>query len=120
MADTRRTAQHESYADSSELVAQVTCDPARSSRSRLLFPTNLLPYAMEPIQRILIPMESKEQKQASGDQVEYLKGCPICEHSNPQLERELCAFAQLLFDIWLAKKNGNENHEADADVDKGR
>ena len=33
--------------------------------------------------------------------LEYLKGCPACEHNDPILERELQAFAQLLFDIYL-------------------
>lgn len=64
-------------------------------------------------------MSSNEEKPISGRGVEYLKGCPVCEHSNPQLERELHAFAQLLFDIWLDRQNGNENHEANAGIDKG-
>ncbi len=74
---------------------------------------------MEPIQWILILMASNEPTQASESGLKYLKGCPMCEHSNPQLERELHAFAQLLFDIWLAKQNGNENHDVDAGIDKG-
>jgi hypothetical protein len=74
---------------------------------------------MEPIQLILILMASNEPKQVSENGLEYLKGCLMCEHSNPQLERELHAFAQLLFDIWLAKQNGNENHEGVAGIDKG-
>jgi hypothetical protein len=64
-------------------------------------------------------MASNEPKPVSENGLEYLKGCPMCEHSNPQLERELHAFAQLLFDIWLAKQNGNGNHDADAGIDKG-
>jgi hypothetical protein len=36
--------------------------------------------------------------------MEYRKGCPACEHSDPELERELRAFAQLLLDIYLDKK----------------
>ena len=36
--------------------------------------------------------------------LEYRKGCPACEHSDPELERELQAFAQLLLDIYLAKR----------------
>ena len=64
-------------------------------------------------------MASNEPKQVSKNELEYLKGCPMCEHSNPQLERELHTFARLLFDIWLAKQNGNENHDADAGIDKG-
>lgn len=64
-------------------------------------------------------MASNEQKQVSENGLEHLKGCPMCEHSNPQLERELHAFAQLLFDIWLARQNGNEDREAEGGIDKG-
>ncbi len=35
------------------------------------------------------------------DELEYKKGCPACEHTNPALERELRAFAQLFFEIYL-------------------
>jgi hypothetical protein len=40
----------------------------------------------------------------SNGTLKYRKGCPACEHSNPELERELQAFAQLLLDIHLAKR----------------
>lgn len=45
--------------------------------------------------------------------VEYRKGCPACEHSDPELERELQAFAQLLFDIYIDKKQreGGQNED---------
>lgn len=33
--------------------------------------------------------------------MEYRKGCPACDHTDPQLERELKAFAQLLVDSYL-------------------
>jgi len=56
-----------------------------------------------------MPMEGHKEKQASGSGVEHLKGCPVCEHSDPQLERELHAFAQLLFDIWLSRQNGGKD-----------
>ena len=36
--------------------------------------------------------------------LEFRKGCPVCEHSDPELERELQVFAQLLLDIHLAKR----------------
>ena len=64
-------------------------------------------------------MKGDEQKQAPKARVEYLKGCEVCEHNNPQLERELNAFAQLLFDIWLSRRNGTENLEPDRGIDKG-
>jgi hypothetical protein len=33
--------------------------------------------------------------------VEFKKGCPACEHTNPRLEQELDQLAQLLFDAYL-------------------
>ena len=33
--------------------------------------------------------------------MEHRKGCPACEHTNPQLEQELDALAQLLFDAYI-------------------
>lgn len=49
---------------------------------------------------------------------EFLKGCPMCEHSDSELERELRTFAQLLFDIYLAKRVGRETQPLRPDVDK--
>jgi hypothetical protein len=61
-------------------------------------------------------MENDEHRQASENSVEHLKGCPICENSDPQLEHELHAFAQLLFDIWLARQDGEESRNQDAGI----
>jgi len=36
--------------------------------------------------------------------MEFKKGCPACEHSDPQLEREMEQLAQLLFDAYLEEK----------------
>ena len=33
--------------------------------------------------------------------MEFQKGCPVCERIDPELERELQALAQLLFDAYL-------------------
>jgi hypothetical protein len=33
--------------------------------------------------------------------MEYRKGCPACDHTDPQLERELQALAELLVDSYL-------------------
>ena len=46
--------------------------------------------------------ETNGHIETNGESVEYRKGCPACEHSDPELERELQALAQLLFDIYLA------------------
>jgi hypothetical protein len=33
--------------------------------------------------------------------MEYRKGCPACDHTDPELERELRALAQLLVDAYI-------------------
>lgn len=42
--------------------------------------------------------------------MEFRKGCPACEHTNPQLERELQALAQLLVDSYLEDCGIPVNH----------
>lgn len=64
-------------------------------------------------------MDNHERSPSFGNKVDHLKGCPICERSDPQLERELHAFAQLLFDIWLARQSADENPAPSAGIDKG-
>ena len=64
-------------------------------------------------------MANHEQNSASTSGIEKLPGCPICDRSDAQLERELHAFAQLLFDIWLAKQEENRSANADTAIDKG-
>jgi hypothetical protein len=49
--------------------------------------------------------------------LEYRKGCPACEHSDPELERELQAFAQLLLDIYLAKRAKKRDLEPSPGID---
>lgn len=46
--------------------------------------------------------------------LEFVKACPACEHTDPELERELQAFAQLLFDIYLEsyELKGSESDRA--------
>lgn len=55
---------------------------------------------------ILLRMAEKnlEQPPNVGDAVEYQKGCPLCDHSDPDLERELVAWAQLLWDHFSSKR----------------
>jgi hypothetical protein len=48
--------------------------------------------------------ENKEHESTLNSGVEVRKGCPACEHSDPELERELQAFAQLLLEIYLDKR----------------
>jgi hypothetical protein len=49
--------------------------------------------------------------------LEYRKGCPACEHSDPILERELQAFAQLIFDIYLADRKMEQQRDRSAGID---
>jgi hypothetical protein len=57
--------------------------------------------------------ENLEQSSAQGDRVGYQKGCPLCEHSDPDLERELVAWAELLWDHFSSKRK----NDASADID---
>lgn len=57
--------------------------------------------------------ENLEQPPALGEAIEYQKGCPLCEHSDPELERELVAWAQLLWDHFSSKRKS----AAPVDVD---
>ena len=59
-------------------------------------------------------MEPKEEN--SGPK--HLKGCPICECSDPELERELQAFAQLLLDIYIDKKQREGDQKNDGKLEK--
>jgi hypothetical protein len=56
---------------------------------------------------------NKEHTRGSGP--EFLKGCPVCEHSDPELERELRAFGQLLLEIHLAKRKIARESKKDGD-----
>lgn len=57
--------------------------------------------------------ENPEQPPALGEAIEYQKGCPLCEHSDAELERELVAWAQLLWDHFSSKRKS----AAPVDVD---
>lgn len=45
----------------------------------------------------------KENKAETACGPGYGDSCPVCEHADPQLEGELQAFAQLLFEIHVAR-----------------
>lgn len=36
--------------------------------------------------------------------MEFKKGCPACEHTDPELEREIYALAKLLVDSYLEEQ----------------
>lgn len=63
-------------------------------------------------------MDQHDQKNPAGSDVEFVKGCPICERSDPQLERELQEFAQLLFEITLADQMSRHAGDRHGDIDK--
>jgi hypothetical protein len=50
--------------------------------------------------------------------LKYRKGCLACEHSDPELERELQAFAQLLFDIYIDKKKRKNDQKSDGELEE--
>ena len=56
-------------------------------------------------------------KTPQGD-AEFVKGCPLCEHTDPQLERELEDFARMLFEIMLADEKGGREDRRSGGVDK--
>lgn len=72
--------------------------------------------AFRPILRFM-QSEMNGRVEAKSESVEYRKGCPACEHSDPELERELQAFAQLLFDIYLAKCEKTQESGPGAGID---
>ena len=49
--------------------------------------------------------------------MEYLPGCPLCEHNDSELERELQALAQFLLDMYVAKQNTEESLEPNERLD---
>lgn len=59
--------------------------------------------------------EHLEQSPTHGYTVEFQKGCPLCEHSDPELERELVAWAQLLWDHFSSKRKDTAPAEVDSD-----
>jgi hypothetical protein len=52
--------------------------------------------------------------------MESRKGCPACEHTDPELEREIQALAQLLFDAYLLNPMNADAHTSPSidDLDK--
>lgn len=46
-------------------------------------------------------MEQTHNEKVQPGEVEFVKGCPLCEHSDPQLERDMEEFAQMLFEVMI-------------------
>jgi len=61
--------------------------------------------------------EVNMEGETHGGSLQYRKGCPACEHSDPELERELQAFAQLLLDIYLSRRAKERLPDSGAGLD---
>ena len=64
-------------------------------------------------------MEDDVNKEATAHDgsFQYRKGCPACEHSNPELERDLQTFAQLFLDIYLATRAKEQQSDSGTGID---
>jgi hypothetical protein len=51
--------------------------------------------------------------------VEYVKGCPLCERSDAELERVFGEFAQWLYGVMRADQRKKRQSPQSADVDNG-
>lgn len=49
-------------------------------------------------------MEQIHRDLSPESDVEFQKGCPVCERSDPELERLLEEFARWLYEVMLADK----------------
>jgi hypothetical protein len=56
--------------------------------------------------------DNKSEAGGRSDPV-YREGCPVCEHTDPELERELRVFADLLLDIYIADHGRIDNRTHD-------
>ena len=54
---------------------------------------------------MLLPMRISDAQDEQDDDflLEFMPGCPLCAHSDPELERELKALAQIVFDAILQR-----------------
>lgn len=48
-------------------------------------------------------------------EIEFVKGCSLCEHSDPELEREFEEFARWLYEVMLADQKGRLGDSTDVD-----
>jgi len=86
----------------------------RIAATRCAWYTTFFPYWWPVAGCILTRMDETQATQGDRD-IEFVKGCPLCEHTDPELERDLEEFAQLLFDIMLAEQEGKEKQTGDGD-----
>lgn len=81
-----------------------------------------LSYISPSFPSILRRMLERDAKQnpKEVEAIEYRKGCPLCEHSDPELERELQSWAQLLYDHFSSRQWDAKAYGAAPFVDSGR
>ena len=80
-----------------------------------------LSYISPSFPSILRRMErDAKQNPKEVEAIEYRKGCPLCEHSDPELERELQSWAQLLYDHFSSRQWDAKAYGAAPFVDSGR
>jgi hypothetical protein len=63
--------------------------------------------------------QNRKQNSEHTDAVEYRNGCPLCEHSDQELELELQAWAQLLYDHFSSQQENAGFKGAALNVDSG-
>jgi hypothetical protein len=62
-------------------------------------------------------MDQIRENGSSEGQVEFVKGCPLCEQSDADLERLLGEFAQWLYGVMLADQKRNHGAGQSGGVD---
>lgn len=77
------------------------------------------PYTQHLSQPILKRMleQNRKQNPEHPETFDYRNGCPLCEHSDPELELELQAWAQLLYDHFSSQQENAGIKGTDPDVD---
>jgi hypothetical protein len=45
--------------------------------------------------------------------IEFVKGCPLCEHSDPELDRNVEEFARWLYEVMLVDKKRRNRKDVD-------
>ena len=64
-------------------------------------------------------MEQMHRDLSPESDVEFQKGCPVCERSDPELERLLEEFARWLYEVMLADKKKKREAQKLGKVDDG-
>lgn len=60
-------------------------------------------------------MDQPQRNSMSESEIEFVKGCPLCEHSDPELEREVEELARWLYEVMLADQKAQNPKPPDID-----